>query len=83
MTRLTTLLMGLLLMVGASPALADEAPPTDRPAPSSFGAANPTDAPLPEVKAGDLEGLLRNCDIARSRVQAAQQRVRSRCPTCR
>lgn len=61
-----------LMLVVSSRALADvpPTPPVDKP--TSFGGAAP-DAPLPEVKPGDFEGLLRNCDIERSRaVNAAK-----------
>lgn len=67
-------LAGLVLVLsGASSALADEPPSREPPAkPTSFGAA-PPDAPLPAVQAGDFEGMLRNCDIERTRAVNAQR----------
>jgi len=67
--RLTTLLLALTV---SGSALAEE-PPEPRPEkPTSFGGAAP-EAPLPEVKPGDFEGLLRNCDIERSRAVSAKK----------
>lgn len=54
----------------ATTARADEAPPPEPDKPSSFGAGE-TPAELPEVAPGDFEGLLRNCDVERTRAANA------------
>lgn len=54
-----TRLLVLALVLFATPALADEAPPR----PSSFGAAPTPVAPTEVVAPDDFQGLLRNCDI--------------------
>ena len=68
MTR-TVLAFGLLVTVALGAAHAQPAPPPERP--SSFGAT--PEAPLPEVKPGDFEGLLRNCDVERTRALEAKE----------
>ena len=71
--RLFWLASLLVVLATSQVALADEPPAREPPAkPTSFGSATP-DAPLPEVKPGDFEGLLRNCDIERARAVNAQK----------
>jgi len=70
-TRL--LCIAWLIAAGAPTALADEPPPlTPNPAPTSFG-ASPSESALPTVAPGDFAGLLRNCDVERSRAVAGQR----------
>lgn len=72
MTR--TLLAVFLVALSVGGARADEAPePAPARAPTSFGAAPGSDAPLPAVAPGDFEGLLRNCDTERSRAEGARK----------
>jgi|GEM_PF-1861019 len=69
---LSLLLSALVCLWATRPALADEPPSPEVPRPTSFGGAV-ADTPLPEVKPGDFEGLLRNCDIERTRAENAQK----------
>ena len=59
----------LLLLAFATPAFADEPPAPS--APTEFGAAAP-EVKLEQVKPGDFEGMLRNCDILRTQADTAR-----------
>jgi len=72
MTR--TLFAVFLVALSVVAARADEPPePRPQPAPTSFGAAPGGEEPLPAVAPGDFEGLLRNCDVERSRAEAGRK----------
>lgn len=61
----------LLLLAFATPAFADVKPEPEPARPTEFGAAAPT-VKLEQVKPGDFEGMLRNCDILRTQAETAR-----------